>query len=63
VPLSDVSGMNTRICRPSACEEDLQAVIRFTVSHIGGRYDLKNVFDLARYLIPTPPVRCAGAAA
>src|SRR5438046_3077060 len=35
---------------------DPQAVIRFTVSHIGGRYDLKNVFDLARYLIPTPPV-------
>ena len=57
VPLSDVSGMNTRICRPvGLSKEDLQAVIRFTVSHIGGRYDLKNVFDLARYLIPTPPV-------
>ena len=57
VPLSDVSGMNTRICRPVGLpREDLQAVIDFTVSHIGGRYDLKNVFDLARYLLPTPPV-------
>src|SRR5258706_5850577 len=37
VPLSDVSGMNTRICRPvGLSKEDLQAVIRFTVSHIGG---------------------------
>jgi hypothetical protein len=57
VPLSDVSGLNNRICRPvGLSKEDLQEVIRFTVSHIGGRYDLKNVFDLARYLIPTPPV-------
>ena len=40
VPLSDVSGMNTRICRPvGMLKEDLQAVIRFAVSHIGGRYD------------------------
>src|SRR5439155_899996 len=57
VPLSDVSGMNTRICRPvGLSKEDLRAVINFAVSHIGGRYDLKNVFDLARYLMPTPPV-------
>jgi hypothetical protein len=57
VPLSEVSGMNTRICRPvGLSKEDLQKVIKFTVSRIGGRYDLKNVFDLARYLVPTPPV-------
>src|ERR1044071_44375 len=57
VPLSEVSGMNTRICRPVGLpKEDLRKVIQFAVSHIGGRYDLKNVFDLARYLIPTPPV-------
>jgi hypothetical protein len=57
VPLSDVSGLNTRICRPvGLSKEDLQKVIRFAVSHIGGQYDLKNVFDLARYLVPTPPV-------
>src|SRR4029077_17309967 len=57
VPLSEASGMNTRICRPvGLSKEDLQKAIKFTVSRIGGRYDLKNVFDLARYLIPTPPV-------
>lgn len=56
-PLSAVSGMHTRICRPvGLSKEDLQAVIKFAVSRIGGRYDLKNVFDLARYLLPTPPV-------
>ena len=26
------------------------------MSRIGEPYDLKNVFDLARYLLPTPPV-------
>src|SRR4029077_5066190 len=57
VPLAEVSGMNTRICRPvGLSKEDLQKVIQFAVSRIGGHYDLKNVFDLARYLVPTPPV-------
>jgi len=57
VPLSDVSGLNTRICRPvGLSKEELQKVIKFAISRIGGHYDLKNVFDLARYLIPTPPV-------
>jgi hypothetical protein len=57
VPLTEVAAMNTRICRPvGLSNEDLKKVIQFTISHIGGRYDLKNIFDLARYLIPTPPV-------
>ena len=57
VPLSEVAGLNTRIARPvGLSKQDLQKVIQFTVSRIGGKYDLKNVFDLARYLIPTPPV-------
>lgn len=57
VPLSAISGMHTRICRPvGLSKEDVNAVIKFAISHIGDRYDLKNVFDLARYLIPTPPV-------
>jgi hypothetical protein len=57
VPVGAFAGTHTRICRPfGLSKEDLEAVIKFAVSHIGGRYDLKNVFDLARYLIPTPPV-------
>ena len=56
-PLSEVVGLNTRVCRPvGLSKEDLQKVIQFAIARIGGRYDLKNVFDLARYLVPTPPV-------
>ena len=57
VPVDAFAGMHTRICRPVGLSKgDLEGVIKFAVSHIGGRYDLKNVIDLARYLIPTPPV-------
>lgn len=57
VPARAFSGMHTRICRPVGLSGgDLGKVIAFAVSRIGVRYDLKNVFDLARYLIPTPPV-------
>ena len=57
VPVSAFAGLHTRICRPvGLSQEDLRKVIDFAVSHIGGQYDLKNVIDLARYLLPTPPV-------
>ena len=57
VPLNEYQGMHTRICRPVGLSpEDLKKVIAYAVSRIGHRYDMKNVFDLARYLIPTPPV-------
>ncbi|HKW37753.1 MAG TPA: lipo-like protein [Burkholderiales bacterium] len=57
VPLSGISGLNTRICRPvGLSSEELKEVIGFAIARIGGKYDLKNVFDLARYLVPTPPV-------
>lgn len=57
VPLSEYAGMHTRICRPMGLSPaDLQKVVDYAVSRIGYGYDLKNLFDLARYLIPTPPV-------
>ncbi|MGH8631084.1 MAG: YiiX/YebB-like N1pC/P60 family cysteine hydrolase [Burkholderiales bacterium] len=57
VALSAYSGMHTRICRPVGLPpEDLQKVVDFVVSRIGQGYDLKNLLDLARFLIPTPPV-------
>lgn len=57
VPLSAYAGLHTRICRPVGLSpEDLRKVIEFVVSRIGKPYDLRNVFDLARYLLPTPPV-------
>jgi len=57
VPLSHFAGLHTRICRPVGLRgEELKKVIDFAVSRIGEAYDMKNVFDLARYLLPTPPV-------
>jgi hypothetical protein len=57
VPLSMYAKMHTRICRPVGLSpEDLQGVIGYAISRIGHRYDMKNVLDLARYLLPTPPV-------
>ncbi|MEI7568065.1 MAG: YiiX/YebB-like N1pC/P60 family cysteine hydrolase [Alcaligenaceae bacterium] len=49
--------LHTRICRPvglSATECD--TVIQYALSQLGHQYDLHNVFDLARYLLPTPPI-------
>jgi len=57
VPLSKYAGFNTRICRPSGLNtEERNRVARYMSDSLGMSYDLKNVIDLARYLIPTPPV-------
>lgn len=48
---------HTRICRPVGLHEsDRHALIRHAVAQLGRQYDLRNVIDLARYLLPTPPV-------
>jgi len=36
--------------------QDCQQVIAFAMARLGSAYDLRNVIDLARYLLPTPPV-------
>lgn len=57
VAVSAFKGLHCRICRPvSLSARELDQVVAFAVERIGLRYDLKNVFDLARYLIPVPPV-------
>ncbi len=57
VPLSTYTRLNTRICRPvGLTPEDKARVINYMMRHLGMAYDLKNVVDLARYLLPTPPV-------
>lgn len=57
VGVGEYAGLHTRVCRPVGLTgEDCQALIDFALSRIGQKYDLKNVFDLARYLFPTPPV-------
>ena len=55
--LTKYLGYNTRICRPALItEEDQKAVSRFVIDSLGQSYDVKNVIDLARYLLPQPPV-------
>jgi hypothetical protein len=57
VPLSAYATMHTRICRPAGlCADDRRKVVAFAIGSIGKTYDLKNIIDLVRYLLPTPPV-------
>ena len=57
VPLSKYERFHTRICRPvGLTPADREDVLGFMVSRLGMQYDMRNVFDLARYLLPTPPV-------
>lgn len=49
IALSELRGFHTRICRPiGLATEDRDALVRFMVSLLGRRYDLKNAIDLAR---------------
>jgi hypothetical protein len=57
VPLANYRDYNTRICRPvGLTPADRKAVTDFMIGSIGRRYDMKNIVDLVRYLLPTPPV-------
>ena len=57
VALDEYIDSHTRICRPVGLSpQHLQQIIAGATSRIGQAYDLKNVVDLARYLLPTPPV-------
>jgi len=57
VPVSKYEGYNMRICRPvNLSEEDSRAVLDYMLARLGSRYDTKNIIDLMRYLMPTPPV-------
>ncbi len=57
VCIAEFSGLPTRICRPVGLNEtERRLVTAFAIARLGYQYDLKNVFDLARFLLPTPPV-------
>lgn len=57
VSLDQFADMHTRICRPVGLSDaDLESVTAFALARVGDSYDLANVIDLARYLLPTPPV-------
>lgn len=57
LPLAEYARFATRICRPVGLSAaQIAKVLEHAIARIGHRYDLKNVFDLARYLFPAPPV-------
>jgi Permuted papain-like amidase enzyme, YaeF/YiiX, C92 family len=57
VPLAQFAGLHARVCRPAGLSAaEVRQVARHAVSRLGQRYDLRNIIDLARYLLPTPPV-------
>ncbi len=56
-PLDKYEYYNTRICRPvGLTRSDRNRVVDFMVGSIGLKYDMRNILDLMRYLLPTPPV-------
>lgn len=57
VPVTAYAETHTRICRPIGLAPEHRAqLIDAALHRIGQHYDLKNVVDLVRYLLPTPPV-------
>lgn len=57
VPVEKFRHANVRICRPRGLSpSETQKILDFVWAHVGDQYDLRNVVDLARYLLPTPPV-------
>ncbi|MGE0498300.1 MAG: lipo-like protein [Ramlibacter sp.] len=56
-PLAQYRSLHTRICRArDLAPADRDRILAEVTGKLGNRYDLKNVFDLARYLLPAPPV-------
>jgi hypothetical protein len=56
-PLTKYVGYNLRICRPvNLTDADKRATIQYVLDREGYLYDTRNIFDLMRYLFPTPPV-------
>jgi hypothetical protein len=57
VPISKYAAFHTRVCRPVLLTaEDAQRVVDYALTRLGHTYDLKNMIDLARYLLPLPPL-------
>ncbi len=55
VSIAEFNGQNVRICRPIGLNtEECTQVADFVIKRIGHQYDIRNVFDLARYLINSP---------
>lgn len=57
VPLGMYDTLHTRICRPVGLgPEEIGKVVEHAMTRVGHLYDMKHIADLARYLLPNPPV-------
>lgn len=57
VGLDSFAGLHLRVCRPvGLTPAETDAVLDHATARLGHRYDLKNIVDLVRWLLPTPPV-------
>jgi len=57
ISIEEFHGLHVRICRPVGLSEaECRQVTGYAIARIGHQYDLRNVIDLARYLLLTPPV-------
>ncbi|MBT6324981.1 MAG: lipo-like protein [Bdellovibrionales bacterium] len=57
ININKYEGYHTRICRPVKLNaNDLNLVIKYIQEREGLTYDIKNIFDLAKYLFPVPIV-------
>lgn len=56
-PLASYVHMHTRICRPRGLTPgEVEQLVAYVLARVGERYDLQNLFDLARYLLPAVPI-------
>ncbi len=52
-PLENYRGDHIRICRPRGLSrQDAQQVISFAINKLGTEYDFRQLFDMARFLVP-----------
>jgi len=52
-PLKEYARDNLRICRPSTLSgEDAQNVINYAIERLGMAYNIRQLFDLARFIFP-----------
>ncbi|TXH73997.1 YiiX/YebB-like N1pC/P60 family cysteine hydrolase [Thiobacillus sp.] len=57
VPLATYANFNIRICRPLNLDPVArERVVHYAINRLGHTYDLKNIIDLGRYLLPIPLV-------
>ncbi|MEX0590443.1 MAG: lipo-like protein, partial [Xanthobacteraceae bacterium] len=54
-PLSKYTIFHTRVCRPIGLTEyDRNTVVNHMIERLGYDYDVKNIVDLIRFLVPMP---------